>query len=225
MSSNTNSLSGINVLNKYSRENAATINEGYFAINARPGDTLVFTNINFVGKNVAVTRENYDGQLLLVNLEAVANQIEEVIVDEHKNINAVDLGILQNKPKSYSKAERGVKAGASFEGQIGTNSAIGLDPLINAITGRGKELKENVVVERKLLTRNLVEKFFTDEFLRSQMQIPEDRIEGFKFFLADDPAFAKAVKAENKTLAKWLMASLAERYNKIEQDDLKSIKD
>lgn len=215
MSSNVYDLSGIHIVNNYTRQSTETISEGYFAINARPGDTLIISDVNYVGLKFGISKEVYQGDLLYVKAEGVAHRIEEVTINQFSHINAVSMGILQKQPKSYTKAERALKAGGVFEGQFGTNMAIGLDPLFNALTGRTKILIADLAVERKLTTIEKLENLFSNEYLRDQMHIPEDRVEGFKFYLVEDGAFSSAIKNRNKTLATWLMAGIADKYNQI----------
>ena len=88
--------------------------------------------------------------MLFVEMKSKAiMNYKEVTIVQYKNINAVSLGIIQKKSKTYTPAERKLKTAAAENGQYGTNTKIGLDPLLNWISGRTQIMLKEVQIEKK----------------------------------------------------------------------------
>ncbi|MBC8645511.1 hypothetical protein H9W95_20340 [Flavobacterium lindanitolerans] len=95
-------LDGIYVLNLSSEKETVTKEGGYFSIQAKEGDSLMFSSIQFKGKIVEVSQADFEKELFFVKLETMVNQLDEVTVVQYKNINAYDLGIIPKPAKVYT---------------------------------------------------------------------------------------------------------------------------
>ena len=102
-----------------------------------------------------------------------------------------------------------------MDGQWGLNTAFSIDPLFNAISGRTKQLKAELEVERKEFLQNKIYTNFDSEFIVNQLHIPEEYVEGYVFYIVEDAELKAAAKAKNKTLINFRMSALAVDYLKL----------
>lgn len=209
-------LEGIYIINLKSDIATATEKEGYFTIKVSVGDTLMFSAIQIKGKKIVVSQEDLDKELFLVKLEPMINRLDEVIVKQYKNINAVSLGIISPNTKHYTPAERKLRT-ASGDGISGntdgtTGASAGLDPLFNWMSGRTAMLKKELEVERKETMLQKIENQFSIDYFVKKLKIPEEYVKGFWYFVVEDSKFVSAMNLKNKTMATFVLAELATKY-------------
>jgi len=89
------------------------------------------------------------------------------------------------------------------------------DPVLNAINGRTKRIKKEIILEKKLLLMNNITELFQDSFFIDKLKIPKDYVNGFKYFIIDDKQLIEAINSKNKSLATFLMNELAVKYLKL----------
>ncbi|SCY71473.1 hypothetical protein [Flavobacterium caeni] len=216
-----NDLRGIYVINPQTEKSVLTEENGYFSIAAAVGDTLVFSSIRFKGRKVALDEQDFEKGLFVVRLEPMMQQLDEVQIVRYDHINAVSLGIIPKGQKTYTPAERKLKAGTDYEPQIGLNSSLQLDPLINALTGRGAELRKNVEVEKKERMIDKINYWYETDYFTDKLGLPEEHVKGFHFYIVENPSFVKALNDRNKTMATFIMGELAVQYKQILVDEKK----
>ncbi|RZK12009.1 MAG: hypothetical protein EOO46_04710 [Flavobacterium sp.] len=199
-------LEDIDVINIQTEKFKKTQTGGYFSIDAREGDTLMFSGINIKGFKVLVCEEDLQKDLLFVQLETVATQLNEVTVINYSHINAVSLGIVPSDQKKYSPAERKLR-GAS-------KGFLTVDPLLNMFSGRTAELKRNVETEKKESWLKKIEALFEDVVLIEKLKIPSEYLKGFQYFLVENKRFVQLLEGDNKVIRDFALAELAVKYNK-----------
>ncbi|MCV9928414.1 carboxypeptidase-like regulatory domain-containing protein [Flavobacterium sp. LS1R49] len=216
---NAMDLEGIYVVNLKTEASVVTDAEGVFAIPAKIGDTLVFSSVQFKERRVILTDENFVSANFSVRMEPAMNQLREVIIKRYDNINAVALGIIPAGQRSYTAAERKLKAATSLDptATAGTmaGGSISADPLLNLFSGRSKMLKKELAVEKKEIFMQLLENMFdTDHFVR-KLSIPVDYVKGFEYFAIENESFTKILNSKNKTTTEFLLGELAVKYKEI----------
>ena len=199
-------LEGITITNLSSNYSTLTLSGGYFTIRVNVNDTLQFSGVQFKLKKVVVRPRDLTSDLFLVNLELISYNLKEVVIDQHKDINAVSMGILAAPAKKYSPAERKLHEATTGGG------IVPLNPILNTISGRTNMLKKEIEVEKKEYTIRKLNEWFEASFYTERFNIPVDYIQGFQYFLADDPDFESAVRSKNKTLTVFLMGEVAVQY-------------
>jgi len=209
-------LEGIYIVNLKTEAATTTDKEGYFSIHATIGDTLMLSAIQIKGKKIVITEGDFQKELLLVKVEPMINPLDEVVVKQYKNINAVTLGIIPADTKHYTPAERKLRT-ASGDGITGnTNGSMGgsagLDPMFNWMSGRTAMLKKEVEVEKKESLLQRIENQFGFDYFTKKLKIPEEYVKGFWYFVVEDAKFAAALNAKNKTLMTFILAELATKY-------------
>ena len=205
----------ISIQNLQTNKSTATVNGGYFTIQAKAGDTLMFSAIHIIGKQIIISEEDLTRDLLFVPLQPIPNQLEEVKVFRYDHINAVSLGIIPAGQRSYSAAERRYKAGGDLDAKIGTNSSISTDAVINWMSGKTAMLKKELAVERKESLQEKLQQMFDDSYVVNRLQIPSEYIAGFFVYVAGESASAAIFNSKDRTAAAFAIADLAVRYKKI----------
>lgn len=218
-------LEGIYIINLKTDAATATEKEGYFLINAAVGDTLMYSALQVKGKKIVVTDKDFENDLMLVRLEPMINRLDEVIVKQYKNINAVDLGIIPANTKHYTPAERKLKAasGVDLAGNTdGTSGgSVGLDPLFNWMSGRTAMLKQELEVERKETLLQKIENQFGFAYFTEKLKIPQEYVKGFWYYIVEENRFVTAMNNKNKTMAGFILTELAVKYIELQKEDNK----
>ena len=212
--SNFNDLQGINIENTSQKKSYFTQKQGYFSISAKVGDTLVFSAVSFKGIKIALKKEDFSQELFFVNLDVTTNFLQEIVVTKEKN--GYEMGILSKKAKEFTPAERKLNTASNFypSATVGTMSggSLGLDPVLNWISGRTKMLKKDLKVERTEIALQKINNLFEEDYFIKTLKIPIENVKGFQYFLVQDTEFVTALNSKNKTMAKFLMIGLASNY-------------
>jgi len=203
---------GINIVNIETEKYAVTDSDGYFSIPVQVCDTLMFSAVQFKALKVVVTDSDIQNDMLFVHLEIMAQQLNEVVVVQYKNINAVSLGIIPAGQRSYTPAERKLKAGTGIDAKVGLNSSISVDPLLNMLSGRSAMLKRDVATEKKEFWLQKIQELYDDNFFAIKLKIPIDYIKGFQYYLVEDKRFVDTLSSKNKTMSTFLVGELAIQY-------------
>jgi hypothetical protein len=201
-----NDLDSIYIENLKTKKSTLTERGGYFSINASVGDTLLFAAVQFKSVKIALKKEDFYNDLLFVKMETLILILDEVKINEYKDINAVALGIISPKTKHYTPAERKLHEATTGSGLVPLN------PILNAITGRTKQLKKEVEVEKKETMLSKIDYMYDEKYFIETLQIPKDFVKGFEYYLVEDAKFVAAIKAKNKTMATFIMNELAVTY-------------
>ena len=203
-------LEGVYVINLKTEQLVQTDKNGGFTIPAVKGDSLVFSMFQYNRVKVVLTEENIMGQKVSVTMNPLMNYLDEVIIKRYSNINAVSLGIIPSGQRSYSAAERKLKAASDFGGSGG--ASVGLDPLLNLISGRTAMLKKELEVENKEKFIQQLEYMFKESHFVSKLKIPLIYVKGFIYYAVENPKFTKVLETKNRVSIEFLLAQLAEMY-------------
>lgn len=210
ISASGNSVEGINIVNLVNEKSAVSDYNGEFYILAKAEDLLVFSAINFEYKRKIIDETDLKLKIIEIEMVPKTNQIDEVVIEKY-NINAVELGILSKPAKVYTPAERRVRTATTGL----------LDPLLNLISGRTKNLKENVQVERNILALEKLDDLYEDDYFVKTLKIPVANVAGFKYFAVENSELLQAIKAKNKTLTDFLLVQISEKYKAQQLDEKK----
>ncbi|SMC32174.1 carboxypeptidase-like regulatory domain-containing protein [Cellulophaga tyrosinoxydans] len=205
VSSADGDVAATHVLNISTQKAAITDIEGYFTISAQLNDTLVFSAIQYQRKEIVVTTAILASKSIFVSLDPAVNQLNEVVVmpynlsgDLSRDMQsqpvlvAATLGLPNSYVKKKTQSER-----LLIEATTG-GAGIPLNPIINAITGRTKMLKENYKRDIKYERTERVRNFYSDSIYTSQLKIPTLKIDDFMYFCEVDPEFSKIVDTHDK---------------------------
>jgi hypothetical protein len=205
--SESGDVAATHVLNISAKKASITDKDGFFTITATLGDTLVFSAIQYKRKSMMVTSAMLESKLLYVPLEEVLNQLDEVIVRPYNLtgdmatdltrteieplVTASTLGLPNAYVRLPTKAERELFAATA-------NPFMGFDPLINAITGRTKMLKNRIARNEKYERTQRVRAFYPDSLYTTELRIPSEKIADFMYFCEVDQAFQYLVDSHDR---------------------------
>ncbi len=210
INANTMDLDGIYVINLRTEKSTITEKEGYFTIQAMPGDSLLFSAIQLKKHRVLLTKEDFQKELFFVKMESALYTLNEVVVKRSDFINSVSLGISPSGIKHLTPAERKYATATS-----GNLNPMGLDPLLNLISGRTAMLKKEIEVEKKEKFLQLIDNMFDQNHFVNILKIPSIYVKGFKYYIVENKRFTTILDTKNKTTIEFLMGQMAEKYNEM----------
>ena len=200
-------VAATNVRNITINRGTITDVDGFFSITANLNDTLVFSAVQFQRKEIIITKEILQQKLLLVPLEDALTELDEVVVTPYNLtgditkdldririepvVTASTLGLPNANVKPISKAERELFAATA-------NPLMSFDPLINAITGRTKMLKQRVARNKLYAKTEQVKAFYADSLFRIDLKIPEGKIDDLLYFCEVDSVFQTMVATQDR---------------------------
>ena len=207
-------VGGVTIINLGNEKSTISDGNGEFFILAKAEDLLVFSSVNLEYYRRIIEVEDLKTAVLTIKMTTKVTELKEVIVNKHPEINAVSLGISPKGIKHYTPAERKFATAASMK-----MNPMGLDPLLNLLSGRTKMLKKELEVEKKERLLVYIGALFDDEYYVNTLKIPANYIKGFQYYCIEKEEFAASLRSKNKTTIKLLIVTLAEKYNKIIADE------
>lgn len=211
-------LADVHVLNTTSHTATITDAQGYFTIAVKLNDTLVFSGVQYVKKEIVISKDMYNSNLVQVPLEEFTNELNEVTVMPY-NLSgdlASDMGRLEKEPlytastiglpnanvKLLTKNERLLREASMGPVSIGLLFSVPFNPIVNAITGRTKRLKKIVAAEQAYRQTDRVQNMYVDSLFVNQLGIPKEKIDDFMYFCEVDESF-NALAKSNDELKLW----------------------
>ncbi len=226
---------GIHVINKTSKTATTTNAIGAFSIQAKENDTLVFSGVLYKLHSILVDIEMIETKVAKVFLLENINQLDEVIVgkvltgdlfsdiensDAEPYINFYDVGIPGYKGKQLTHSERLLKEAGEFKPimLLGVlTGGIPLNPILNGISGRTKELKRRVELEaRDELMFTISAKF--SEILFAENPLEQNLRYEYFYFCTEDPEFTTKCSGVNDLVTMAFLQSKLKQY----RDNLKN---
>ncbi|MBW4359689.1 carboxypeptidase-like regulatory domain-containing protein [Flavobacterium taihuense] len=201
--SDAKKLEGISVINCMNKMMAVTDKDGCFSIQAKEGDILNFSGIDYKYLKKYVYRHEYNSGTMEVDMVFNAVELDEVIINKVANISAENLGIIPRGQVKFTPQER----------RLYSNSG-GIQGLFSSISGDKEVLKMNVEIEKKELLLKKIEYLFGNKYYTKTLKIPEELIKGFQYYCVEDTEFVESLSLKNKTMSMFLMTNLASVYNR-----------
>ncbi|GAA3624021.1 hypothetical protein [Flavivirga jejuensis] len=203
-------IENIHVINKTAQVFTITNKDGEFNMDANLNDTLVFSSIQHKLKEVVVSKNVISTKVILVTLDEQVNELDEVVVGkvltgnifmDIKNmegkppVNFFDLGIPGYTGKLATQSERRLDEarGGGIKWYQPLTGSVPLNPILNAISGRTKMLKNRVEIETKEPLMQSIKSRLSKDFLASN-PLEENLVADFFYFCADDENFIKRCK-------------------------------
>ncbi|WP_233268291.1 carboxypeptidase-like regulatory domain-containing protein [Cellulophaga sp. L1A9] len=205
VSSADGDVAATHVMNISTKKAAITDIDGFFTISASLMDTLVFSAIQYQRKEIVVTAEILTSKTIYITLAPALNQLKEVVVMPYNLtgnlaqdmrsepvVVAATLGLPNAYVKKKTQSERKLIEATSGGGLIAVT------PLINAITGRTKMLKDRVKRDEKYARTERVRAFYLDTLYVTELKIPALKIDDFLYFCEVDDSFSSIVDTHDK---------------------------
>ena len=201
------SVEGVNILNILSEQTAVSDEKGEFYILAKYDDLLLITAVNIEIKRKLIEDEDLALNSIEIKVIAKTTALNEVVVNNFSEINAVSLGIIPKAIHQPTRAERGVYVPRKSFGES----------LKVLITGYDPVLEKTILTEKKIRLMPRIEYLFEQDYYTETLKIPKDYIRGFYYFCLEDDAFRTALEEKRKSMRRFLILSLivplAEKFN------------
>ena len=195
-------LNGIRVVNLNNEKETFTDANGSFTILAKTEDLLVFSAEFLDYMRKIVETSDYDKGSIEIQMTSKAMQLDEVEIKDYSKINAVSLGILSSPAKQYTPAARRLQTATGLYPTLyaGTmaGGSLGLDPLMNWISGRTAMLKKALKAEEKEILIEKIEFYYTEDFFIEKLKIEPLYLGSFKNYAVYDIALINAIQSKNK---------------------------
>ena len=216
----TNDTDGVTIVNLTNKNTTISENGGYFKIKANVNDTIMFSAIHLEAKKHVVTKKDFGSNLLFIKLKIHTKHIKEIMITNGDGVTAESLGLVKKGQKQYTPAERRLKTASALDGQWGLNTAFSIDPLFNWLSGRTKQLKKELEIERKEFLQEKIINNFERDYIVQILRIPEEYVDGFIFYIVEDQTLIDALKAKNKTMVSFRLSYLATDYLKLKENEI-----
>ena len=219
--SNNIPLENVNIVNFSTSEVTNSKTNGAFSLTINMGDTL---KISYLGMETilrVINQRELQNPKQTFNMVVVSSKLDEVKIN---TIDAVSLGIIPKKVKPLTSNERKFASESKINSidLIGLGFRLELVPILNAINGRTKELRNNIKIEKKEAVINHL-KFNYSEYLLSKLKLTEDeQLLQFYYYLVDLKGIEIEVYNQNiKQVNFFLVNKYVEFQNLINANSLK----
>lgn len=213
---NDSKLNGVRVINLMNEKEVITDQEGNFNILAKTDDLLVFSAEFLDYMRKIVDESDYIKGAIEVQMTSKALQLDEVEIKDYSKINAISLGILAKPAKEYTPAERRLQTATGLYPSVNLGAmaggSLGLDPLMNWISGRTKMLKNALKAEQKEMILERLDYFYTDDFFIQKLKIESLYVPAFKSFAIYDAVLLEAIQNKNKPRMDFNLYRIAKEF-------------
>lgn len=218
---NTTDVEGIHVLNTSSRYNTVTNKNGNFSIKVAILDTLFISSVKYQPKQVVITKEIFEKEILIITLDELINELDEVVLGPNLTgnieadlkkiktedaINFDDVGIPGFKGVPQEKIPTVI-------GQTIGPTHVNIEALYKHLSGYYKKLRMQRKWEAQNQDASKILNFYTHQFFVDAYKIPENRLYDFMLFCIETSTLQKDFKKENYTSVIVIFDEKSKAYN------------
>lgn len=230
------SVEGIHVINKTSYRYATTNQKGEFSIEAKPSDSLYFSAIQYTPKFVVISPKMIEQRYLEVFLNDNITALNEVTIGQiltgdlnsdiinmeaKRPLDFYDLGI-----PGYTGPRKTQNEGRLYEADAGKMiylgfpyASINFHKFLNKITGRTKDLKQLVKIEKDKSILSHIKDVVGPELFKN-VSLNENLRAEFYQFCSDDVSFqTRCANRSDVEIMQYLQEKLIEfKANNLSQN-------
>lgn len=196
---NDSLLTQVHIVNMTSEKGTLSEASGVFAIEVTPGDSILFSSVQYKNITIAVRPEMLE-KIFEIELEEEINELDEVQLHELsgnlqqdigniETVNQADFGIPYSDKPPPTIVERKIYALSDPRDPVGQ--------LYGVISGERKKLKQALENER-LNNRILKARYLLSEnFYKVELSLKEAEVMNFLYYCAENPGFMRLIKEEN----------------------------
>jgi len=220
--------SSLTVVNLSLKKGVITNESGSFEILVRVSDTIIISAVQYESKQFVVTQKMYDREGVSLYLVPKINVLDIVEISNidltgdlrrdilnmplKKEITAADLGLPVNAHAPFTPEERklystGVRGGGT------------LGALIMAINGQAKKYKRELEVMNFQIKVEKARGRFSDTLYMKSLNIPENLIEDFVYFVFEEKKKEGRVDKENLMELLDYMLTKSETYLSLKENE------
>ncbi|WP_152023846.1 hypothetical protein [Dokdonia sp. PRO95] len=203
----------VTVANITTKKATITSANGTFNIEVRKGDTLIIKALQFKTERLTVTNKIYDSGLIEVFMTPDVSELQTVQLSNNglsgnikKDAKEVKLVV---RPKALGAKRKPIAveyrrlhtATSKPPDQVGRQNFrldVSLDGILNKLSGKTKRLKRAVEIMEYQKRVDQLRNYYADAVFTSSLQIPEEYIDDFTFWVLKDDEQLKDVDLKNK---------------------------
>lgn len=202
---NTEDVEGIHIMNKTTRYNSVTDQNGNFSIVVRKNDTLYISSVHYVPDRIVITEDIYDKGLLILTLEELVNELNEVVLGPNLTGNiATDLkNIKTEKPINFDDVGIPGFKGIPEEKivpmvpYLGLATAVDLEAMYKHLSGYYRKLKLKRKWEGENRSVAKIINYYSSSFFEEAYAIPKDSLYDFLLYCIETTDLKKNYEIEN----------------------------
>lgn len=217
VSQNDSILENVVLRNITTKRATLSDSKGYFSLKASVGDTLLFSRIGSADLIKILHKADVESNLLEIKMNKLINELQEVKIQNTQEINAVSLGIIPKEIKPLTTNERRLQTAGDFKwihllGILGGNLEI--DPILNAINGRTKQLKRNILIEQKLKNIAVLEGYTT--YLQEEINLTKVQAQRIISLAGEEESVQQVIESNNPDRIKFYLLDTWIKYKQTE---------
>ncbi len=200
--------SGIVVINLVNEKETKTDDSGYFEIDAKEDDLVVFSAEYIEYTRRIIEREDIEKKGFEITILPKSVMIDEVEIFNFDGLDAVSLGILSKPAKKYTKGQRLLRSSRGFtEGIIGI-----FNPEIKKYRLRVIDVEKEVALLQKL------QDMFDDEYYEVYFNLKQDQINSFQYFALGKQEIKTNLQNENKFLVSFFLSKYSVEFLNLQNE-------
>ncbi len=220
-------LSGAHVINLNTNQATYTLDNGTFKIYTKQQDTLQFSFVGYTTQKVIIKKAHLGIQEFSIKLKKNTIALDEIELKQHnllgslssdiknvkhrKLINANTLNLPNANTRKLTDAERRLYIATTSGG------GIPLEYLINVVSGKIKQLKKELAVERKDLKIKTIDARYRTEII-SYLNIDSVDVDRFVYFIGLDENFEHEYHKNEFEFIKYLQEQ-SKLFKKLKNDN------
>ncbi|MFI2742302.1 carboxypeptidase-like regulatory domain-containing protein [Zhouia sp. PK063] len=216
-------MQGLNVFNLTTKKGSVTNKDGYFEIEVSVNDSINITSIQYRTIAFHVVKE-MNGETLPMTAQEKINELDEVVVTPFHLSGNLSMDVKNNQsdaekytasnlnlPNAYVKSKT-IAERKLYEASSGSG-ILPLNPILNAISGRKKRLKNALALEKQEQYIEKLKGMFGDDFYEKTLQIPEIKKDAFLYYCVVDKRLEHLITANNKFYILQFLIAKAKLFN------------
>jgi hypothetical protein len=203
---NDNLLENVVLRNVTTKSTTISDSKGTFSLKASVGDTLLFSRIGSADLIKKLNKADVGTKLLEIKMKELINELQEINIQNMPEINAVSQGIIPKEIKILTTNERRLQTAGDFKwihllGILG--GSLQIDPILNAINGRTKQLKRNILIENKLKNIAVLEGYTS--YLQEEMNLTKKEARRIISFAGEEESAQQVIDSKNPDRIKFYL--------------------
>nr|WP_262899798.1 carboxypeptidase-like regulatory domain-containing protein [Robertkochia marina] len=202
-----------NVINVTSAKATVTDDNGEFMIEVMDGDVLAFTSLNYQFKTITITPEMIQKNRLVVTVDEKVTELDEVVITPENRERFLELKGEEFKKVDYQTdmstrvqntalplQDRGMQYGLNF---------VNIFKALFNVEGENAENAPQVKVSE------ILRQVYDDEFFVADLQIPQDKIDEFLFYVDEKTPPRELLRKSNEFQLIDYLVNQSKAYNQL----------
>lgn len=196
-----------NVINTTAEKATITDDDGHFAIRVKLDDELVFTAVNYQIQIIKITEAILKNNRLVVEVNEKVTELDEVVVSPENQQRFLELKNEEFKGYAYETDASAEVVNIALDPTVrGMQDGLNFANLFKALAKAVRNESEEPA--GRLQVSEVLRKVYDDAFFVVDLQIPQDKIDDFLFYVDDKtPAYNLLLKDNEFQLIDFLVTT------------------